>query len=136
MPLKITLNRVADVDESHPCDNLDNVSLGGIAFKSPRALRLGQNVSVSFPLLDESVSLGGKVVWNKKTDKGFLIGLEFEDPQALYQCRMIEQICHIQHYRQQVEQQEGRILSREQAANEWIHRYAQDFPPLKPRRDA
>ncbi len=136
MPLKITLDWVEDDAKTHPCDNLDNVSLGGLAFKSSRALMLGQDVSVSFPLLNESLSLSGKVVWNNKSDKGFLIGLQFDDPEALYQCRMIEQICHIQHYRQQVEQQQGRVLSREQAANEWIHRYARDFPALKHGRDA
>lgn len=122
---------VADDDSPHPCDSLDNVSLGGLAFKSPRALLIGQTVSVSFPLLDEYRSLSGKVVWNRKSGRRFEIGLQFDDPDALFQCRMIEQICHIQHYRDQVEQQEGRRLSREQAASEWITRFAKDFPAFK-----
>ncbi len=130
MPLKITLDWVADENNSHPCEQLENVSLGGLAFKSPRALLIGQNISVSFPILNEHHSLNGQVVWNRKSGDSFEIGLQFDDPQALYRCRMIEQICHIQHYRHQVEQQEGRQISREQAASEWIARYAKDFPAI------
>lgn len=44
--------------------------------------------------------------------------------------RMIEQICHIEHYRKEVERQEGRRLSSQDAADEWISRYAGDFPEL------
>jgi Tfp pilus assembly protein PilZ len=131
VPIKIALDWVADDHTLHPCDSLGNVGLGGLAFKSPRALLIGQTVGISFPLLNEHHSLRGKVVWNQKSGQGFEIGLQFDDPDELYQCRMIEQICHIQHYRDQIEQQEGRKLSREQAASEWIARYAKDFPALK-----
>jgi hypothetical protein len=41
---------------------------------------------------------------------------------------MIEQICHIEHYRKEVKLAEGRELSSEEAADEWIKRYAGDFP--------
>jgi hypothetical protein len=41
---------------------------------------------------------------------------------------MIEQICHIEHYRKEVKLVEGRELSSEEAADEWITRYAGDFP--------
>ena len=71
-------------------------------------------------------------MWNREKQHGYEIGLQFDDPEQLYQLRMIEQICHIEHYRQQVEQQEGRHLTSEQAAKEWIRRYAGDFPGLQP----
>ena len=41
---------------------------------------------------------------------------------------MIEQICHIEHYRHEIEQVEGRKLNSEEAAREWIQRYASEFP--------
>jgi hypothetical protein len=41
---------------------------------------------------------------------------------------MIEQICHIESYRRDVAQQEGRQLTTEEAAVEWISRYASSFP--------
>ncbi len=123
------------VDESnntiHPCDNLENVSLGGLAFKSPKGIPNGQPVTVSFPLLDENHSFTGQVVWNKKNPKGFEIGLEFNDPDELFRLRMIEQICHIEHYRCEVKQHQDRLLSSEEAAKEWISLYAADFPKLE-----
>jgi len=49
----------------------------------------------------------------------------------LFRLRMIEQICQIEHYRKEVKLVEGRDLSAEEAASEWISRYASDFPPIK-----
>lgn len=120
-----------DESESHAYEKLRDVSLGGLSFRSARALPLGQNVNVYFPLIDKTHRFTGKVVWNREKQEGFEIGLQFDDPEQLYQLRMIEQICHIEHYRQQVEQQEGRQLTSEQAAKEWISRYAGDFPGLQ-----
>ncbi len=117
-----------DVTPNHPCDSLDNVSLGGLAFKSPQPIPNGQSIKISFPLLDKSHCLTGLVVWNKKSANGFEIGMEFDRPDQLFHLRMIEQICHIEHYRTEVKHHEGRQLSSEQAAKEWISRYASDFP--------
>jgi hypothetical protein len=41
---------------------------------------------------------------------------------------MVEQICHIERYRNDVAQREGRQLTAEEAALEWISRYASSFP--------
>ena len=54
--------------------------------------------------------------------------LAFFDPQQAFQIRMIEQLCQIQHYREQIQREEGRRLDRNQAAAEWISRFAEDFP--------
>lgn len=112
----------------HPCNSLHNVSLGGLAFRSPRAILIGQVVEVSFPLLDEQHFLSGQIVWNKKIAKGFETGLEFNNSDDFFRLRMIEQICHIEHYRAEVKRLENRLLSSEQAAREWVSRYASEFP--------
>lgn len=131
MPLNVTLDWVGDnEDKNLPCDTIENVSLGGLAFKSPQAIPNGQPIKISFPLLDKNHSLTGLVVWNKKNENGFEIGLEFNDADELFRLRMIEQICHIQHYQTEVEKQQGRKLTGEEAAKEWISLYASDFPEL------
>jgi hypothetical protein len=43
---------------------------------------------------------------------------------------MVEQICHIEDYRQSVCRVEGRQLSAEEAAVEWIAQYAAQFPDI------
>lgn len=129
VPLQVSLEWVDDTDakSQHPCEKLANVSLGGLAFNSSRAIPNGQAVQISFPLLDKSHSLTGLVVWNKKNYNGFEIGLEFNDPDELFRLRMIEQICHIEHYRAEVKLHQNRQLSSEEAAKEWISLYAADF---------
>jgi len=131
VPIRVTLDRVSDENSPKPYGKLNNVSLGGLAFISSKPLPRGKSVEVCFPLLDEHKSLVGQVVWNKKIDKGYEIGLEFDDPDELYRLRMIEQVCHIEHYRVEVAQCEGRLLNSEEAAREWIKRYAGEFPAIK-----
>lgn len=52
------------------------------------------------------------------------------DTNNAFKARMVEQVCQIKKYHQTLEQQ-GRVLSIEEAAMEWISRYAADFPPLE-----
>lgn len=41
---------------------------------------------------------------------------------------MVEQLCHIEHYRRTVRESQGRALGSQEAAIEWIERYAEAFP--------
>ncbi len=114
----------ANAGSSH----INNVSLGGLAFFSPQAFQINHHVLVSIPCLDDKTRIEGCVLWCKQLTDGYEVGLEFDDPETVYHLRMIEQICHIEHYRQEIQRVEGRTLSSEEAALEWIKRYASDFP--------
>ncbi len=133
MPIQVSLDWVNDIQDEdiNPCDTLHNVSLGGLAFKSPRGLPIGQLVSVKFPQLNKNIKLSARVIWDKKDESGFKIGLEFNNPHELYRLRLIEQICHIEHYRLEIEHHEKRHLSSEEAVREWISQYAKHFPEHK-----
>ena len=117
-----------EVDDDSADQTLTNVSLGGLSFQSPQALDTNQRVRVSVPVLKGDNSLVGTVVWCEASKNGFEIGLQFESSKEIFRLRMIEQICHIEHYRKEVMLTEGRELSTNQAAKEWISRYAGDFP--------
>ena len=93
-------------------------------------LEVLERVTVIIPVLNRNNQLSGNVVWCEKTDRGYEIGIKFERSRDAYRLRMIEQICHIEHYRKEVERLEGRRLDSQQAAEEWIARYAKDFPEL------
>jgi hypothetical protein len=41
---------------------------------------------------------------------------------------MVEQVCHIESYKQQILKSEGRKLSPEEAAVEWVSKFAANFP--------
>jgi len=119
-------------DDSHEPDDetLTNVSLGGLSFISKQALEVGQSVKVCVPVLVQPIYLSGQVVWCEECKGGYEMGLKFESSEDIFRLRMIEQICHIEHYRKEIKLVEGRELSSEQAAREWIKRYADDFPAL------
>ena len=129
MPIQVTLDWAdEEVDDDSADQTLTNVSLGGLSFQSPQALDTNQRVRVSVPVLKGDNSLVGTVVWCEASKNGFEIGLQFESSKEIFRLRMIEQICHIEHYRKEVMLTEGRELSTNQAAKEWISRYAGDFP--------
>ncbi|NNE63689.1 MAG: PilZ domain-containing protein [Gammaproteobacteria bacterium] len=128
VPIQVVLDRV--VEEPDDDTTLTNVSLGGLSFISSRKLQILDRVRVCIPILQKENCLTGIVVWCEKAAEGYEVGLEFERSQEIFRLRMIEQICHIEHYRKEIESQQGRKLSTEEAAKEWISEYAGDFPAM------
>lgn len=128
MPIQVVLDRVED--DTDDDTTLTNVSLGGLSFLSARKLDILDRVRVCIPILQKDNYLTGLVVWCEKAGKGYEVGLEFESSQEIFRLRMIEQICHIEHYRKEVELRQGRKLTTEEAAKEWISEYAGDFPAM------
>ena len=80
--------------------------------------------------MERDNTLVGNVVWCDRSGNGYEIGIEFEKSRDVFRLRMIEQICHIEHYRKEILLQEGRELTTQEAASEWITKYASDFPAL------
>ncbi|MCP4492252.1 MAG: PilZ domain-containing protein [Gammaproteobacteria bacterium] len=128
VPIYVLSDLVEDEDESE--ETLTNISLGGLSFISSQALDVLHKVRVCIPLIKQSNYLEGRIVWCEKVESGYEIGLQFDRSNEVFRLRMIEQICHIEHYRKDVEHREGRKLSNEEAAKEWISLYAGDFPAL------
>lgn len=130
VPIQITASWEGDENDDTCEQTITNVSLGGLAIVSSTPLAVLDRVQVSIPVLDQNKPLVGNVVWCEKSGSGYEIGVEFERSRDMFRMRMIEQICHIEHYRREVLQQEGRRLTNKEAATEWIAKYASDFPPL------
>ena len=68
------------------------------------------------------------VVWCHDQGRQCEVGLRFLNEADAYAARMVEQICHIEHYKANVRRKEGRLISGEQAAKEWIEKFAENFP--------
>lgn len=109
-------------------EHLSNISRGGLSFYSTVPVEVGADISLSFPLINAGIETHGRVVWCRSFNRQYLVGVEFFDPSEAYNTRMVEQICYIEHYRQEVLANEGRELSAEQAAQEWIAKFAGKFP--------
>ncbi len=107
---------------------MTDISHGGLAFKSNVFLEEGKILKICIPHVDPPFEASCIVRWRRKLDDDnvFEIGVMFLDEQTRFRLRMVEQVCHIMQYRQQLQEQ-GRELSFQQAASEWIDAHAADF---------
>lgn len=111
-------------------DYLKNVSQGGLAFRSSVALKPDTTIRIKIPLVSPVFQAIGKVTWCHPQGNIFEIGIQFLDEDDTFRARMVEQICHIEQYKQEVLDKDGRQLSGEQAAVEWIQKFASNFPVI------
>jgi hypothetical protein len=109
-------------------ERLRNISAGGLCFASQQAMEPGELVHVSIQLGEERFEADGRVAWCHGVNGHHEIGLSFRDAATVFAVRMVEQLCYIEQYRQHVRHTEGRELNSEEAADEWIARYAAEFP--------
>jgi hypothetical protein len=105
-----------------------NVSHGGLAFESEEALNDGTIIHMEIDVVEPGFSADGVVTHCEEEDDHFIIGVQFTSRDDLFVARMVEQICHIEHYKREVAEREGREITGQQAAKEWIAKYAASFP--------
>jgi hypothetical protein len=123
IPIHVEADEAASVRR-----DLANVSQGGLCFHSRAGLPIGAVVRLEIPVDKPPFTAQAIVVWCQGAKGDQQIGVRFLDEQTAFAARMVEQVCHIQEYRRRVLADEGRDLSGEQAATEWIARFAGDFP--------
>jgi hypothetical protein len=105
-----------------------NVSHGGLAFTVKECLPLDQVIELRIPTVDPPFEAHARVAWCKPEGNNYLVGVQFLDSTDAFQSRMVQQVCAIEQYRQEVAAKEGRKLSSQEAASEWIRKYAGRFP--------
>lgn len=126
MPVELVLRKQACI----PRQRLNNISLGGVACNSSRGFRRGTSVELRIPLLGDQACYPGVVAWCRRQENNYLVGIAFIDEDTLFRARMVEQVCQIQHYRQQLEDESGQPMAIEQCAQDWIAKHAAEFPYL------
>ena len=123
IPISYRLGEVA----ASSSDYLDNLSAGGLCFKSRQALEPGAPILIEIPFVEPVFAFNGRVAWCRAKGELYEIGVNFETTTQA-SVRIVEQICYIEEYRKRVKRREGRALSSEEAAREWIEKYAAHFP--------
>ncbi|MCU7813066.1 MAG: PilZ domain-containing protein, partial [Candidatus Thiodiazotropha sp. (ex Notomyrtea botanica)] len=88
----------------------------------------GLEIHFAIPITPPQFHATGVVVWCRREGEEYQVGVKFTEEETAYAVRMVEQLCYIEHYRQSVRETEGRLLSGEEAALEWIDKYADHFP--------
>jgi hypothetical protein len=108
--------------------NIRNISHGGLACITSRPFAVGESVKASISLGKSVFNICTEVMWCHYDDLGYEVGLRFLNSEDAFAFRMVEQVCHIEHYKREVLINEGRLLTGEKAAEEWISRFANGFP--------
>jgi len=117
-------------------EHLNDIGHGGLSFFSPRELAVGALITIRITRLQPVFEVEGRVAWCRPEGAGYAIGVSFLQAGDRFRVRMVEQVCHIEHYKSEVLASEGRVISGEQAAREWISRYAGSFPLLDDEEEA
>jgi phage tail tape-measure protein len=123
---------VQPVDEPAARRRVRDVGAGGLSFRSDAALTLGSVVNLRIASVQPAFESTARVVWCRAAGRGYELGVAFLSSEEAFRARMVEQVCHIEHYRRQVRDAEGRELTAEEAALEWIARNAAQFPEAGP----
>lgn len=108
--------------------NTFNLSIGGLAFRCNQEFALGELVEIRIPFVRPPFEVEARVIWCKATRDRFDLGVEFLNQDDAFMARMVEQLCHIENYKKEIYRTEGRRISPEQAAQEWIDKFAARFP--------
>jgi hypothetical protein len=103
---------------------------GGVKVSVTEPIDPGSVIEIETTIQDRPVTFSGRVIWTKHSpDQLIQVGLIFENSEEAYRARMVEQLCHIEHYlRRQLA--EGRTLNARHAANEWINQFSPHFPQI------
>lgn len=112
-------------DQASLCD----IGQGGLACHLPRELGPGATVTLGIPSLVQDYRVSGKVIRCSRCSNGYRVGIQFNDETESFKSKMVEQVCQIEHYRQEL-RRDGRDLDSETAAREWIERFGSQFAEI------
>ncbi len=127
-PAGIPIEVKARGQMAHDVHHTVDLGIGGMAFRCDRDFAEGEAVVIRIPFVHPPFDVEARVVWCRLREDGFLLGVEFLNRDDAFMTRMVEQVCHIENYQKAVCRTEGRQLSAEEAAREWISKYAARFP--------
>jgi PilZ domain len=127
VPVEIGLGELGPPSSFHTHD----ISLGGLAVRASCAVEAGRIIEIGIGCVQPPFSAHARVAWCRPHSlSGYELGVTFLDADDAFRARMVEQLCHIEDYRRSVQRTEGREIDIEEAAQEWIDKYAATFPDI------
>ena len=127
-PTNIPIEVKSPDQSNHDKHSTSNLSMGGLAFHCDRKFEPEHIVEIRIPFVSPPFEVKACVRWCSKREHDFEVGVQFLNPDDAFMAHMVEQVCHIENYKKERQQKEGRVLSSEEAALEWISKYADKFP--------
>lgn len=112
---------------AHETEYLNNIGSGGLSFRSKTPLDIGSLIKITIPLDRPVFEAEGRIVSFKKNGDHFDVGVEFIGQKDAMRIKMAEQICIIEEYKKELCDKLGKEISGEEAALEWIKKFADKF---------
>ncbi len=128
VPIKFSVANTQGEDDSYRAFALRDVSEGGLCFCSQHPIVPGSSITIEIPIESPPFEARGQVAWCRPEGSAYAVGVQFNDEFTRFSVRMVEQVCYIERYRAEVRDKEGRELTSDEAAREWVERYAGEFP--------
>lgn len=104
-----------------------DLSEGGLSCDSHYYIDPGSHIEITVKIDIPAIKVIGHVIWCRENKKHYLLGIGFDNSEHAFTMRMVQQACQIECYRRK-QRSDGRFISADQAAQEWITKYASDFP--------
>lgn len=111
-------------------------NLCGLRFNTNNYIKPKQWLRVHIPLKNQAFEADAQVLCCKPnlnadhSTQRYSVSVIFCNAKTAFSARMAEQVCYIEAYKHHVKEKEGRELSSDQAAIEWIAKHADQFPSL------
>jgi hypothetical protein len=117
-PVDIHLSDLVPPDREY----LRNISRGGLCFTATVSVEPGTIIHIEIPIARPVFETDGLVAWCQATAEGYEIGVRFAKQHPRNQ-RLVEQVCQVEHFKREIWLHDGRHLTGEEAAVEWLRQH-------------
>lgn len=126
IPIKL---EAPDSHESVVSESAD-ISQGGISFLWNASLSRGSKLSITIPVKDKRFQVYGRVAYcrpDRVHPKLYRTGVRFTDVDSAFKAKLAEETLEILSYQRRLSREEGYEVPVEDAARNWISKYAASF---------
>ena len=109
-----------------------DISEGGLCFFCEHSLTPKTSIEVDIPIREKFFHIRARVVYSQEDTQTSLYktGVTFEDTDSLFKAKLAEEILAIEKFREKLVRLEGREVTEEEAASQWISKYGKKFGDL------
>lgn len=119
------INSFCSANHQNKSENLNDISVEGLSFKSDIHYQPGAIVTIHIPIVVPSFRVIGEVAWCCPHTGYYDVGVKFIQVEKGFRIKTVEQLHFLEQYRKKVYFEEGRQLSCEEANAELVKQYRQ-----------
>ena len=103
-----------------------------LCFFCEHSLTPKTSIEVDIPIREKFFHIRARVVYSREDTQTSLYktGVTFEDTDSLFKAKLAEEILAIEKFREKLVRLEGREVTEEEAASQWISKHAKKFGDL------